>query len=167
MRILPESESEICGIYQSCFNNSKCILLIENAGNVEQIQALIPKTSTERSVVLVTSRRDMALDVVIEDTLSIRLSALDPEDAVLLVQALVPNISIGQAKEISELCAYLPLPIRLVGSTIRRKPNINVDSVIKRLKRYLPPLPTSPSSFELQGLTLAPIVVIATNSWNC
>lgn len=136
MRVLPENESEIIGIYQSCFNNSKCILLIENAGTIQQVQSLIPKTSTERSVVLVTSRRDMALDLVMEDTLSIRLSALEPDDAVQLVKALVPNISDGEAKEISELCAYLPLPIRLVGSTIRRKPNINVDSLIKRLKRY-------------------------------
>ena len=40
--VLPESDTEVAGLYLSCFAKKKTILLIENAGTVEQIKQLVP-----------------------------------------------------------------------------------------------------------------------------
>lgn len=70
-------------MYESCFANRNCILLIENVGSVEHISSLTP-TSAKHVLVLVTSRKDLQAEAEI-DALSIRLGALKPEHSAKLI----------------------------------------------------------------------------------
>jgi len=60
----PSSEIETNGLYQSVFNSKRVILLVENAGHAEQIKQLLP-TSSSHALVIVTSRKDLGIDLVI------------------------------------------------------------------------------------------------------
>ena len=42
---LPESQSELVGLYESCFVEKKCILIIVNLGTVEQLIAMLPHSA--------------------------------------------------------------------------------------------------------------------------
>lgn len=70
-----------------------------------------------------------------ENTLSVKLGAMKVEDAVKLVLSLLPHASLEEAHELARLCGNLPLPIRLIGAVIRRKPNLAISSMIKKLQK--------------------------------
>lgn len=125
----------IRGIYESCFKGRQCMLLIENVGSVEQITPLLPVTS-KSCLAVATSRKDLSLDIALgtETTLSVKLSAMTPGDAAQLVQSLLPHASADEARELARLCGDLPLPIRLIGGVLRRKPNLTIAAMIKKLE---------------------------------
>eukprot|EP01087_Luapelamoeba_hula_P014763 TRINITY_DN4374_c0_g1_i1.p1 TRINITY_DN4374_c0_g1~~TRINITY_DN4374_c0_g1_i1.p1 ORF type:complete len:393 (+),score=63.37 TRINITY_DN4374_c0_g1_i1:1621-2799(+) len=131
----PRNDSEIVNLYQSCF--AKCsVLLIENAGSVEQIAALLPREASPSfplTFVLVTSRKDLGLDVFLPNTLSLRLPALAPSDSLKLLRALNPSISMSAAQQIAELCGHLPLAIKIASSLMRRHTNLSPANLIARL----------------------------------
>jgi hypothetical protein len=70
------------------------------------------------------------------DAIAIRLGALKPEHAIQLLKTMVPKIPEKMAAEICEICGYLPLPIRMIGSTLnsRRISLENSDEFIKQLR---------------------------------
>ena len=55
------------------------------------------------------------------EAITIKLGALKPEHAIQLLETMVPKIDHKQAAEIAEMCGYLPLPIRMIGSTINSR----------------------------------------------
>jgi hypothetical protein len=55
------------------------------------------------------------------DVLSIKLGSLTPQAAIQLLKTMVPTIPEKSAKEITELCGYMPLPIRMIGSTMNSR----------------------------------------------
>jgi hypothetical protein len=64
---------------------------------------------------------------------------MTPGDAAQLVQSLLPHASADEARELARLCGDLPLPIRLIGGVLRRKPNLTIAAMIKKLEKYTPP----------------------------
>ena len=66
---------------------------------------------------------DLNLDVTME-SISIRLGALKPEQAVKLLRSIVPTVGHKQAQEIAQLCGYLPLPIRIIGSSLNPRKSL-------------------------------------------
>lgn len=131
-RVLPTNESEIRGIYQSCFHEKKCILLIENVGSTKQIEQLLP-SSAKSCLVLITSRKDLELEASSISYLKIRLGVLSEKDAVLFLKSVVPKIDDNEAITIVKLCGYLPLAIRLVGSALVRRTNLTAQHMITQL----------------------------------
>lgn len=132
------------------------MLLIENVGSVDHIAPLLPVTS-KSCLVVATSRKDLSLDITLgtgnrfnpngctqgdclcmhtDSTLSIKLGTMKSADAIKLVLTLLPRASPEEARELARLCGNLPLPIRLIGSVIRRKPNLTLSSMIKKLQKY-------------------------------
>jgi len=74
---LPTDEKEVDSLYDSCFAQKRIILLIENVGFAKQIQDLTP-SSSKSCLVLVTSRKDLAMDSLDDVTLDSTLSVLPP-----------------------------------------------------------------------------------------
>jgi len=72
---LPTDEKEVDSLYDSCFAQKRNILLIENVGFAKQIQDLTP-SSSKSCLVLVTSRKDLAMDSLDDVTLDSTLSPL-------------------------------------------------------------------------------------------
>jgi hypothetical protein len=152
---MPESAVEIRGLYESCFAGLRCILLLENAGSLEQVRELIPltaKRTTSASIcnvqeishisfpfleclMLVTSRKDLQLESEL-DALSIRLGALNEQNGMKLLLCMAGDrkndISNAEGLEICRLCGFLPLPIRIAGATLSRNANLTPYDLIKQ-----------------------------------
>lgn len=131
-KVLSTNESEVRGIYQSCFYDKKCILLIENVGLTKQIEELLP-SSAKACLVIITSRKDLALEETFANSLKIRLGVLSEKDSILFLKSIVPTIPDSEAAKIVKLCGYLPLAIRIVGSTLVRRANLTVENMISQL----------------------------------
>eukprot|EP01114_Cavostelium_apophysatum_P017618 TRINITY_DN5286_c0_g1_i1.p1 TRINITY_DN5286_c0_g1~~TRINITY_DN5286_c0_g1_i1.p1 ORF type:complete len:679 (-),score=119.66 TRINITY_DN5286_c0_g1_i1:38-2074(-) len=149
------TNGELHGIYESCFTNKKCLLMIENAGSSKQIQDLVPHSS-RGCLLLVTSRKDLELDVEL-DALRIRLSALKPESSAKLLTALVPQIDEKQAQDMAQLCGNMPLCLRVLGSALNKNANAQnsrgevkneADKLIKKLSNEEKRMELIESSFE-------------------
>ena len=83
---------------------------------------------------IITSRRDLLLEErVTEGVLSLHLSQLNKEDAVKLIKALLKDIDDPDAHDLAALCGYMPMPIRMASTLLRRKRNLTAKSLVKRL----------------------------------
>jgi hypothetical protein len=101
---LPDSESELRGLYLSVLNGQRALLLMDNAANAEQVEPLIPPAGC---LLLVTSRQHFTVPGLAAKNLD-TLSAADARDLLLTI---APRIE-TQADEIATLCGHLPLALR-------------------------------------------------------
>lgn len=105
-----------------CINNISYVdYTIQSPPSLLLFSSLFPSLSFPHFIdnLYFLKGKDLGLDVD-TDVLSVRLGELQPNDAVLLLKELAPLINDEQAKVIAKLCGYLPLPIRIVGSTLNR-----------------------------------------------
>lgn len=122
---LPEREAELRGLYLSTLHDKRAILLVDNARDENQVELLIPPTGC---AMLVTSRRHFTLPGMFAKN----LDSLPPADARKLLLAIAPRIG-DTAAEIARLCGYLPFALRLAGSAMAERPNLNPEDYARRL----------------------------------
>lgn len=122
---LPDTEAELRGLYQSVLQDQRALLLMDNAASAEQVEPLIPPASC---VLLVTSRQHFTLPGLFAKN----LEALSPDDARELLLAIAPRIG-DLADEITKLCGYLPLALRLAGSALSKFVNLAPADYARRL----------------------------------
>jgi hypothetical protein len=106
------------------------LLVLDDAAGPWQVSPLLPGTA--ESLVVITSRRRLALD----DAVSISLDILTPKEAAALFfrVAARPDLAPTDAgvAELTRLCGYLPLAIRLVAGK-RRHPSWTVADLAAEL----------------------------------
>jgi len=110
--------------------DKRVLLVLDDAVSHEQVRPLLPGTAG--SLVLITSRRRLA---ALEEATSISLDMLSPGEAAELFNRLTSRPSNGSAavEEITRLCGYLPLAIRLIAGTLRRHPAWTVTDLAAEL----------------------------------
>jgi tetratricopeptide (TPR) repeat protein len=123
---LPESESELRGLYLSVLDGQRALLLMDNAANAEQVEPLIPPAS---SLLLVTSRQRFTVPGLAAKNLD-TLSAADARDLLLTI---APRIE-TQADEIATLCGHLPLALRLAAAAMVKYRNLSPADYVRRLQ---------------------------------
>jgi tetratricopeptide (TPR) repeat protein len=123
---LPESESELRGLYLSVLDGQRALLLMDNAANAEQVEPLIPPASC---LLLVTSRQHFTVPGLAAKNLD-TLSAADARDLLLTI---APRIE-TQADEIAALCGYLPLALRLAATAMVKYRNLSTSDYVRRLR---------------------------------
>lgn len=122
---LPESESELRGLYLSVLDGQHALLLMDNAANAEQVEPLIPPAGC---LLLVTSRQHFTVPGLAAKNLD-TLSAADARELLLTI---APRIG-PQADEIATLCGHLPLALRLAAAAIVRYRNLSPTDYVRRL----------------------------------
>ena len=123
---LPDSESELRGLYLSVLDGQRALLLMDNAANAEQVEPLIPPAGC---LLLVTSRQHFTVPGLAAKNLD-TLSAADARDLLLTI---APRIG-TQADEIAALCGYLPLALRLAAAAIVKYRNLSPADYVRRLQ---------------------------------
>eukprot|EP00123_Amoebidium_parasiticum_P006654 comp17555_c1_seq1/m.17152 comp17555_c1_seq1/g.17152 ORF comp17555_c1_seq1/g.17152 comp17555_c1_seq1/m.17152 type:complete len:727 (-) comp17555_c1_seq1:413-2593(-) len=118
--------------YLSCFQQRRCILVIENAGDSKMVVPLLPRP--HECLVIVTSRQDLGLELLNSAVVSKRLQELSPEDGVQLLRFYQPAISQSDAQALCASCGYLPLGIRLLGGILLKRPNTTPAALLKKLE---------------------------------
>jgi tetratricopeptide (TPR) repeat protein len=123
---LPESESELRGLYLSVLDGQRALLLMDNAADAAQVEPLIPPAGC---LLLVTSRQHFTVPGLAAKNLD-TLSAADARDLLLTI---APRIE-TQADEIAALCGYLPLALRLAATALVKYRNLPVADYVRRLR---------------------------------
>ena len=123
---LPDSETELRGLYLSVLEGKRAILLMDNAKSSEQVEPLIPPTGC---VLLVTSRWHFTLPGLAAKN----LETLTVDDSRALLLAIAPRIG-KWADEIAMLCGYLPLALRLAAGALAKYVNLKPADYARRLQ---------------------------------
>src|ERR1041384_2217338 len=123
---LPESESELRGLYLSVLEGRRALLLMDNAANAEQVEPLIPPVGC---LLLITSRQQITMPGLTATNLATRSAA----DARELLLTIAPRIE-THADEIAALCGHLPLALRLAATAIVKYRNLSPADYARRLR---------------------------------
>ena len=106
------------GLWRDRLAGKKMLLVFDDAAGSDQVRPLLPGTSD--CLVLVTSRRRLT---ALEEAAPISLDTLPPDEAADLFVRLAARPGLqpghGAITEVTRLCGYLPLAIRLVAAGIR------------------------------------------------
>lgn len=123
---LPDSESELRGLYLSVLDGQRALLLMDNAASAEQVEPLIPPAGC---LLLVTSRQHFSMPGLAAK----HLETLSTTDARNLLLAIAPRIG-KQADEIATLCGHLPLALRLAAAAMVKYRNLSPADYVRRLQ---------------------------------
>jgi len=117
-------------LWRDRLSGKRVLLVLDDAAEPAQVNPLLPGTA--ESLVVITSRRRLALD----DAVSISLDILTPQEAAVLFLRVAahPDLAPTDAAvaEVTRLCGYLPLAIRLVAGRLRH-PSWTVTEVAAEL----------------------------------
>jgi tetratricopeptide (TPR) repeat protein len=123
---LPDSESELRGLYLSVLEGQRALLLMDNAANAEQVEPLIPPAGC---LLLVTSRQHFTVPGLAAKN----LDTLSAADARKLLLTIAPRIG-THADEIAALCGHLPLALRLSATAMVKYRNLSPADYVQRLR---------------------------------
>jgi tetratricopeptide (TPR) repeat protein len=120
---LPEGEDELRSMFCSVLHGKRVLLVMDNARDAKQVEPLIP--SDKGSVLLVTSRVAFTLPGLKQT----RLDTLPPEDAKKLLIKIAPRVVSSQnqnaADAMAKACGYLALALRLAGTAIAERADLD------------------------------------------
>lgn len=120
------TDEQIRALYRSILSGKRALLVFDNVADVSQLKDLLPPVGC---AVIVTSRSYFTLPGL----KAIRLSVLSEIDACKILLELCPRAG-GHAKEIANLCGFLPLALRIAGSTLTEHPDITPSEYVEMLR---------------------------------
>ncbi|MBN6041055.1 BTAD domain-containing putative transcriptional regulator [Amycolatopsis sp. 195334CR] len=117
---IPAELEERAAAFRTLADRRRMLVLLDNAGSAEQVRPLLPAGST--CCTLVTSRDPLAGLVVRYGAHRIRLGRLPAPDAAgLLRELLGGDTEADTLAELAELCAGVPLALRVVAELVRHE----------------------------------------------
>ncbi|WP_052423463.1 AfsR/SARP family transcriptional regulator [Nonomuraea candida] len=129
-----ELEAQI-GLYRSILAGQRVLVVLDNAAEPDQIRSLIPPETGSR--ILVTSRDRLSGLVALESAGRVTLDVLKPDEAVeLLADAVGPDRIRAEphaAARLAELCARLPLALRVAGARVAGSPHKTLSQYVAGL----------------------------------
>jgi DNA-binding SARP family transcriptional activator/Tfp pilus assembly protein PilF len=133
-RDISEDLEERAAAYRTLLDGRRLLIVLDNAGTVEQVRPLLPGSSS--CLVVVTSRDSLAGLVARHGAQRIELDALPPEDAAALLRALIgerADAEPGATARLAAQCARLPLPLRVAAELAIATPEISIDRLTGEL----------------------------------
>jgi tetratricopeptide (TPR) repeat protein len=126
---LAEDPDEVAALYRSVLHNQRALILLDNAKDRQQVEPLIPPQSC---ILLVTSRQKFTLPGLVAKNLD-ALTAVDARDLLLRVAYRLGPEHEKDAERLVELCGYLPLAIRAVGSALQEREDLRPNDYADKL----------------------------------
>jgi Domain of unknown function (DUF4062)/NB-ARC domain len=97
--------------YLSVLHGKRALVILDDVKNDEQVEMLMPATGC---AAIITSRQRFACCEA--DAIDV----LSRESAIALLQRYRPTMEEAVAKELAELCGYLPIALSVVGGLLRK-----------------------------------------------
>jgi DNA-binding SARP family transcriptional activator/tetratricopeptide (TPR) repeat protein len=139
---LPPGLDEQVGFYRSVMDGRRVLLVLDNAGSVDQVLPLLPGAA--RSLVLITSRNDLAPLIAIEAAHAIQLDPLTVEEARTMLE---PRLGIDRVRaepdaveRIIADCYGLPLALAIVAARAVGRPHFPLEAISRQLEDVGNPL---------------------------
>jgi DNA-binding SARP family transcriptional activator/tetratricopeptide (TPR) repeat protein len=112
---VPIDLDEAAGLYRSLLADRRMLIVLDNAGSVDQVKPLLPANAS--SVVLVTSRSHLGALMVNSNAKRLHLDVLSPsQSAALLARHGFSRPRTADGAELARLCGHLPLALRIAGA---------------------------------------------------
>ncbi|WP_020637810.1 BTAD domain-containing putative transcriptional regulator [Amycolatopsis alba] len=151
-------------LLRSLLADREVLLVLDNVTGPEHVLPVLPANS--RSMVAVTSRNDLSALGLHADARSIELDVLGRREAVTLLARLLNRSPDTPAlSALSDLCARLPLALRIVAANLAGRAHDSLDDYVTALRagNRLAGLAVGPgggaavqTAFELSYATLGP-----------
>jgi tetratricopeptide (TPR) repeat protein len=127
---LPTDVDELTAVYRSLLADRRCLILLDNAADEEQVRPLIPAASS--CLVLITSRNRLA---GLAGAGFVGLSPLTEEDASQLLAGIAAGAQWNEntARELIRICGRLPLALRIAGAQLATGAAASADELAERL----------------------------------
>ncbi|GAB3494151.1 AfsR/SARP family transcriptional regulator [Amycolatopsis cihanbeyliensis] len=129
---IPHGFVERQQLWRSRTADAKVLALLDDARDEAQVRALLPAGAD--CGVLVTSRRRM---LGLAGAKTIAVEAFDQDESWELLSGIVGEQRIaaepGSARKLVELCAGLPLAVRIVGAKLAARPHETVEELALRI----------------------------------
>jgi tetratricopeptide (TPR) repeat protein len=122
---LPKDDEGLTGMYRSVLYGKRALLLMDNAGNAEQVEPLLHPDCA----MVITSRQLL----VLPEMFDMSVNPLPPEDARALLMKITKRVSEEQADKIAKLCGYLPLALKVAARAIKSRRDLSVEDYVRRL----------------------------------
>lgn len=122
---------ELRARYLSALSALRCLVLIDNAQDEQQVRALIP--SSAQSVVLITSRTPLA---ALDGVYLHRVHVLDGQEAADLLSTVIARPvaeSADALRSIATACGGLPLALRIAGAIAKKRPYLPLQHLAGQL----------------------------------
>jgi transcriptional regulator with XRE-family HTH domain/tetratricopeptide (TPR) repeat protein len=131
---LPAGADDRAGLLRSVTADRRMLILLDNAAGEEQIRPLLPAAGP--SLTIVTSRHALT---GLESVHRVALSLLRREEAVRLLTRIIGARRVAEeaqaARDLVELCGYLPLAVRIAGQRLAGRPEERLAKLVSRLAR--------------------------------
>ncbi|TQM36865.1 AfsR/SARP family transcriptional regulator [Pseudonocardia cypriaca] len=118
---IPVDPEEQAASYRSLVSGKRVLILLDNAGNAEQVRPLLPGSPT--CAVLVTTRWDTGGLTATHGASRIILDVLPDQDAeTLLARTIGPDRAAAEPDAVAQLvrlCGHLPLALRIAAAQLR------------------------------------------------
>ena len=131
---IPSELDERSARFRTLVDGRRVVLVLDNARTADQVRPLLPGSASV--AVLVTSRDSLAGLVVRDGAHRIGLDRLPRAESVDLLTHLVGDRTGASAEpvgELVELCARLPLALRVAGELVRSRPGHDVARLVSEL----------------------------------
>ncbi|MEV8436742.1 tetratricopeptide repeat protein [Actinosynnema sp. NPDC051121] len=131
---IPAHLDELAALYRSLLANRRILVVLDNAADDDQVRPLLPGSPT--CAVVITSRSTLAGSIVDTGARRITLEPLSTIDAVALLEAAVGADRLDSepeaALELAQLCACLPLALRIAGERVTRSPHRTISDLVEQ-----------------------------------
>lgn len=121
--------------YRTAIAGRRMLIVLDNAATADQVRPLLPGTAS--CVVVVTSRDSLAGLVATHGARRIVLDLLPQPEAVALLRRLAgPRIDTepNLATALADLCARLPLALRVVAELVAFRPTATLSTLVSELR---------------------------------
>ncbi|WP_367131619.1 BTAD domain-containing putative transcriptional regulator [Saccharothrix sp. HUAS TT1] len=134
--LVPSDVDEAAAVYRSVLAARRVLVVLDNAADADQVRPLLP--SSPGSTALITSRDRLGGVVAHDGAVRLALDVLAEEDSVVLLErtlgadrvAAEPNA----ARQLAELCAHLPLALRVVAANLADQPHRLIADQVEALR---------------------------------
>ncbi|MEV6107512.1 tetratricopeptide repeat protein [Streptomyces sp. NPDC051940] len=120
---LPLSVAELAARYRTLMADRRMLVVLDNAGSVEQVRDLLPGAAT--CVVVVTSRDALPGLVARHGAVRVELDLLPADEAAGLLSTLIgarAEACLDDVLALADRCAYLPLALRVAAERAVSRP---------------------------------------------
>jgi len=135
---IPDSTQQRAGLYRSVVAERRMLIVLDNARDAAQVRTLLP--GAPGCVTLVTSRSQLRGLVTREGAFRLAVSRLPPQAAAALFAGLGDSgdapLEPSAIAELVELCAGLPLAIRIIAERISRDDAERITEIISELRDH-------------------------------
>jgi tetratricopeptide (TPR) repeat protein len=133
---LPPEEGARAAMFRSLVADRKMLVILDNASSLAQVRPLLPGVG--ECVAVVTSRSQLSGLVARDGAQRVRVNTLSPDHAVDLLRQVTSRYRAEDAAEdlgeLAQLCARLPLALRIAGERASARPLLPLGELVAELR---------------------------------